>query len=67
MTARRDPRRTAPWHHVQPGRARTAGEDRLRLMAFGAAAVWAAFYVSMQAQLVWYAITQPWSASPRPF
>jgi hypothetical protein len=42
-------------------------EERWRGIATGAAAVWAAFYVSMIVQLVWYALTQPWVATPRPF
>lgn len=42
-------------------------EVRLRAMSFGTVAVWAAFYLCMQAQLVWYAVAHPWSAGPRPF
>ena len=47
--------------------AAPSGEDRWRAMAMGAAGIWAAFYVSMLVQLVWYALTQPWVATPRPF
>ena len=44
-----------------------SAEDRWRGLLMGAAAVWAAFYVSWLVQLLWYAITQPWVATPRPF
>ncbi|HLF40851.1 MAG TPA: hypothetical protein VI854_05175 [Acidimicrobiia bacterium] len=42
-------------------------EDRWRGIALGAAAIWAAFYISLTIQLFWYALTQPWIDSPRPF
>ena len=42
-------------------------EDRAKGLLFGAASVWAAFYVSLLVQIVWYAITQPWVATPKPF
>jgi hypothetical protein len=42
-------------------------ELRLRDMAFGAMAIWSAFYVCMQIQLIWYAVAQPWAPGPRPF
>jgi hypothetical protein len=50
---------------VEPAAA--SDEDRWRGMAMGAAGIWAAFYVSMLLQLAWYALTQPWVATPRPF
>jgi hypothetical protein len=37
----------------------------LRLV--GAAFLWAAFYVRLNAQMVWYALAEPWVSSPRPF
>ncbi|HEY3239663.1 MAG TPA: hypothetical protein VGL92_08875 [Acidimicrobiia bacterium] len=42
-------------------------EERWRAVALGTASVWAAFYVSWSVQLLWYAVTQPWVATPRPF
>jgi hypothetical protein len=45
----------------------TAHELRWRDVATGTAAIWVAFYASMQLQLAWYAVAQPWAASPRPF
>ena len=42
-------------------------EDRAKGLLIGAAAVWAAFYVSLLVQIAWYAITQPWIAAPKPF
>ncbi|HET9411171.1 MAG TPA: hypothetical protein VFO75_04720, partial [Candidatus Dormibacteraeota bacterium] len=42
-------------------------EARVRSAAFGTVAVWGAFYVCMQLQLVWYALAQPWARGPRPF
>ena len=33
----------------------------------GVAAIWSAFYLSMLVQTIWYAATQPWVATPRPF
>lgn len=50
-----------------PESAEASNEDRWRGMAMGAAGIWAAFYVSMLLQLAWYALTQPWVATPRPF
>jgi hypothetical protein len=38
-----------------------------RSFAMGLAAIWAAFYLSMFLQLIWYAVTQPWIPTPRPF
>jgi hypothetical protein len=38
-----------------------------RGFAMGTAAIWSAFYVCLSVQLVWYGLTQPWVASPRPF
>jgi len=53
------------------GTASTRGpltfEDRAKGLLIGAAAVWAAFYVSLLVQIAWYAITQPWIAAPKPF
>ena len=31
------------------------------------AAIWAAFWLSFSAQLIWYVLVQPWSDGPRPF
>ena len=42
-------------------------EERWRAIALGAASVWTAFYLSWSLQLIWYAVTQPWVATPRPF
>jgi hypothetical protein len=42
-------------------------EDRAKGLLIGAAAIWAAFYVSLLVQIAWYAITQPWVAAPKPF
>ena len=42
-------------------------EDRAKGLLIGAAAIWAAFYVSLLIQIAWYAITQPWTAAPKPF
>ncbi|MBZ4419305.1 hypothetical protein [Myxococcus sp. RHSTA-1-4] len=42
-------------------------ESWWRGFAMGAAAIWAAFYVCISVQLVWYGATQPWIPSPRPF
>src|SRR2546423_13364663 len=42
-------------------------EDRAKGLLIGAAAVWAAFYVSLLIQIAWYAITQPWITAPKPF
>jgi hypothetical protein len=35
--------------------------------ALGVGAIWSAFYLAMLIQLVWYAATQPWLPTPRPF
>ena len=45
----------------------SAREARVRSAAFGVVAVWGAFYVCMQLQLVWYALARPWAPGPRPF
>jgi len=42
-------------------------ESWWRGLAMGAAAIWAAFYVCLSLQLIWYGVTQPWIDSPRPF
>lgn len=42
-------------------------DDRWKGLLVGAAGIWAAFYVSTLVQMVWYALTQPWTATPRPF
>lgn len=42
-------------------------EERWRAVALGAASVWTAFYLSWSLQLIWYALTQPWVETPRPF
>jgi hypothetical protein len=42
-------------------------EDRAKGLLIGAASVWAAFYVSLLVQIVWYAVTQPWVPTPKPF
>jgi hypothetical protein len=42
-------------------------EDRAKGLLIGAASVWAAFYVSLLVQIAWYALTQPWTAAPKPF
>jgi len=42
-------------------------DDRWKGVLIGAAGIWAAFYVSTLFQIVWYALTQPWIATPRPF
>jgi hypothetical protein len=42
-------------------------EDRWKAFTLGAAAILTAFYLSWLAQLIWYAITQPWVVTPRPF
>jgi hypothetical protein len=38
-----------------------------RSFALALAGIWAAFYLSMMVQLVWYALAQPWAPTPRPF
>ena len=55
------------WSEAAPAGRVSAAEVRWRDMAFGVAAIWSAFYASMQAQLVWYAVATPWGDSPRPF
>jgi len=50
--------------------AQVAVVDRERWwrgFALALAGVWAAFYLSMLVQLTWYAATQPWTPTPRPF
>jgi len=42
-------------------------EDRAKGLLVGAASVWAAFYVSLLVQIAWYAISQPWVPTPKPF
>jgi hypothetical protein len=50
-----------------PSPAAPTAEDRWRSFALGAASIITAFYISWLVQLIWYAITQPWVATPRPF
>jgi hypothetical protein len=42
-------------------------EDRAKGLLIGAVSVWGAFYVSLLVQIAWYAITQPWVPTPKPF
>ena len=42
-------------------------EDRAKGLLIGAAAIWGAFYVSLLVQIVWYALTQPWVPTSKPF
>jgi hypothetical protein len=42
-------------------------EDRAKGLLIGAASVWAAFYVSLLIQIIWYAVTQPWAPTSKPF
>jgi hypothetical protein len=56
----------APGAGAGAERAPTA-EDKWRAFAFGGAAIITAFYLSWLVQLVWYALTQPWVETPRPF
>jgi hypothetical protein len=42
-------------------------EDRAKGLLVGAAAIWGAFYVSLLVQIIWYAVTQPWAPTPKPF
>jgi hypothetical protein len=42
-------------------------EEWWRGFVMGLGAIWAAFYLAMLVQLVWYALTQPWVPTPRPF
>ena len=42
-------------------------EDRAKGLLIGAASVWAAFYVSLLVQIIWYAVTQPWAPTTKPF
>jgi hypothetical protein len=42
-------------------------EDRAKGLLIGAASVWGAFYVSLLVQIIWYAVTQPWVPTPKPF
>jgi hypothetical protein len=42
-------------------------EDRAKGLLVGAAAIWGAFYISLLVQIVWYAVTQPWVPTSKPF
>jgi hypothetical protein len=42
-------------------------ESRWKGFAMGTAAIWSAFYLCLSLQMVWYGVTQPWVAGPRPF
>jgi hypothetical protein len=42
-------------------------EERAKGLLIGAASIWGAFYVSLLVQIIWYAVTQPWVPTPRPF
>jgi len=42
-------------------------EDRAKGLLVGAASIWGAFYVSLLVQIAWYAVTQPWVPTPKPF
>jgi hypothetical protein len=42
-------------------------EDRAKGLLIGAAAIWGAFYVSLLVQIIWYAVTQPWVPTAKPF
>ena len=44
-----------------------AREARWRGFFMGTASLWAAFYLCLSVQLVWYLATHPWVAGPRPF
>jgi hypothetical protein len=55
------------WAEAAPAGDIPPSEVRWRDTAFGVASIWSAFYVSMQAQLIWYAVATPWGDSPRPF
>lgn len=44
-----------------------AREARLRGFLMGTASIWAAFYLCLSVQLLWYLVANPWVAGPRPF
>ena len=50
----------------EPG-PRADRERWWRGFVFGVGAVWCAFYVCLNLQLVWYALARPWVPGPRPF
>ncbi|HKN40346.1 MAG TPA: hypothetical protein VJ456_14720, partial [Acidimicrobiia bacterium] len=52
---------------TMPAPAPVTLDDRARGVLIGAASVWAAFYVSLLVQIAWYAISQPWVPTPKPF
>lgn len=52
---------------TMPSPAVLTFEDRAKGLLIGAASVWAAFYVSLLVQIAWYAVTQPWAPTPKPF
>ncbi len=45
---------------VPPSESHLTFEDKAKGVVLGAAAIWAAFYLSMSVQMLWYSATQPW-------
>lgn len=52
---------------TMPAAAALTVEDRAKGLLIGAASVWGAFYVCLLVQIIWYAVTQPWVPTTKPF